>query len=331
MADALFSHELNTVPILHSENLRLSLPSSLSAFKAPNAQAWAAVPHHDRYSQSTASLWNTEHIPTASDELGIFGILSFLWTRVTAMRSVPVLDSRQRSLNESIATSLLDFYSSNFGQLMSTNQNCLVSFNSVCMDLGTDKYMLHRAAGRYHSELDESVLFELIAWSSTPAARQSCLHAAQNYLILSRSKVSDGIMFHSETALLTSALVLGLYLIARGATSETLSDSNSPTKPNFELLQDVDWTEIGLPGLFDSMVSFESESLSPPTAFIKYGGGISFSGEILEPGYVSARRIFMDFAALIETVGKWNFRANCQILHELSDVNFVLPTICPAD
>ena len=186
------------------------------------------------------------------------------------------------------------------------------------MVLGANMRYFELAAGRSGPEPAVNALEDISAWSQTPSARRSVLHAAHIYRLLFDRKVSDIVNPHSVVALFHAALVLGLYIF-------TLPPS--PTCPIndscIELLDLVDWISIGQLGFIDTPSSPTSLPYPTPTAdvvkFIRHSGGFSITGIALEGGYLAARRTLLHCADLMEGMGRWKSRTFSQILHIMSD------------
>lgn len=90
---------------------------------------------------------------------------------------------------------------------------------------------------------------------------------------MSGRKISEGMMFQSETALFESALVLGLYLYLGPERPERPvavlwpMDGGRYAKEEYELLDSVDWTEIGVLGLAPALSESEDH---PWTTVLSY-------------------------------------------------------------
>jgi len=123
------------------------------------------------------------------------------------------------------------------------------------------------------------------------------------------------------TALFSSALVLGLYLFTL---PQTPSTGPAPGEYRYELMDDVDWTLVGDCGLIDNapnpVMMFETPQNSPTTDFINFGGPVSMGGSAPTGGYVSARRVLLDYAHLMDEMGAWKPKTFSRILHIMSDV-----------
>lgn len=176
------------------------------------------------------------------------------------------------------------------------------------------------AAGRNGADGAHAALANIAAWSQTWHARRACLHAAGIYSAMSRRRINDGTMFHSETSLFNAALVLGLYVFMMQPSEKEEQVLNTDLEP-YELLSDVDWANLKEPDAlsFSPTEALQDGQISAAQTFVKEGGVISFSGTICEGGYNAAKMILFEFASLLEEVGKWNSKGLCHILRIMSD------------
>jgi hypothetical protein len=102
----------------------------------------------------------------------------------------------------------------------------------------------------------------------------------------------------------------------------------------FDLIDDVDWTVVGGEGLgapspdstnpsMNSNMNINTINATDDAAvnFIRNGGGICFDGVIHRPGYEAARRILLDYARLLEDIGRWRVRISqySKVLRIMSD------------
>jgi hypothetical protein len=222
-------------------------------------------------------------------------------------------DSRSREL----IPLLVNFSSSSIDALRTADLNSAVLWHSTCMMLGANIRYFELAAGRAGSGPAVAALEDISTWSQTPSARRSVLHAAHIFKLLFDRKVSDIVNPHSVVALFQAALVLGLYIFTLPPTTTCGINDNC-----IELLDIVDWTQIGQVGLIDSPHS-PGTSLGFGDAsavnFIRNGGPFSITGIALEGGYLAARRTLLHCADLMDGVGRWKSRTFSQILHIMSD------------
>jgi hypothetical protein len=213
-----------------------------------------------------------------------------------------------------LAPVLTDIMQSPHGhRLQSAHPQCLILWHHLCISLLGDPALFELGAGRDGAQPAKTALESLGLWAAGPAARRACVHAAQVFWICSNCRISDAMMLHSESALFTSALVLGLYVLV-------MTDGTGQSTTNgFELLADLDWQTVGNAGLGDNH-HCARESANDAVNFIVNAGNLTFSGESITGGYPSARRILVRFAGLLEDAGRWRFAEIRDILHILSDV-----------
>jgi len=131
---------------------------------------------------------------------------------------------------------------------------------------------------------------------------------------MSNRRASDGDPFHASAGLFISALILGLYVFMIPPKAESTAIS-----PGFDLIDDVDWGLVGSEGLTDENANVPADNAA--VNFIRNGGGICFDGVIHQPGYEAARRILLDYARLLEDIGRWRVRINqfSRVLRIMSD------------
>ncbi|KAK5276422.1 hypothetical protein LTR40_011642 [Exophiala xenobiotica] len=188
----------------------------------------------------------------------------------------------------------------------------------------SDFRMFELAAGRHGAAPATGALESIGQWSQTAAARRACVHAAQNFKLMSERRVSDNVTIHSVTALFASALVLGLYLFMVQPGS-----SRQGTAPVELMESEPDWTELHDLGFKDESLDLqaernlttnrEDEHFSLIYQFIKQGGTVSLNGVAHQGGYESARRVLLDFANLMDGISGRRLRTFTQVLHIMSD------------
>lgn len=93
---------------------------------------------------------------------------------------------------------------------------------------------------------------------------------------------------------------------------------------SIELLDDIDWQQVGAEGFTSFMEPHGSPSLrtidDQAINFIRHGGTIYVRGVPHQGGYQSARRILLDYGGLLKDSGKWSVRKFSYVLHIMSDV-----------
>lgn len=335
MADSWSAYMFHTNPIIHTDRFQILLPCGDALFRATSAKQWAQIAHDGSLvlMPSLALDPSSARLPkfhTPLDDFGMYGLLSMLWLyileadyrllsisnsglqgKLRVPSVVYAQDPKVRYVG-SLLFNVVDSYGDRFERM---NPNCMVLWHSMCIMLTTDLRTIELGAGCAGAERARQALDDVAAWSQTAAARRACVHAGQTFMIMSKRKVSDGTMFHSETTLFTSALVLGLYFLTVSDTQEADGDG---TLESLELLDDVDWRSVDHEGLTPNEPPYSgAESLAK--RFIRDGGSIKFSGLVHRGGYQSARRILLDYAGLLEDVGKWKVHDYSRVLRILSD------------
>jgi hypothetical protein len=134
-------------------------------------------------------------------------------------------------------------------------------------------------------------------------------------------------MLHSEMALFTAALVMGFYaLVAPNATAASYANGTSSSSQVVDLLEEMDWTQIGSEGLgLKAGPTPLPAPSNPAVQFIRNGGPISFSGVQYNDSYGMARRIFMYYGAQLSDVGRWNIEEYCHVLKIIGDTTIPAP------
>lgn len=184
--------------------------------------------------------------------------------------------------------------------------------------LTSDIRLFEMGAGCAGAEAARQALDDIARWTQTSSARRACLHAAQTFKLMSNRRASDGDPFHASSGLFNSALILGLYVFMVPPESSSINQEN----PGFDLIDDVDWTAVGDEGLTTTPRSSNAGvHLDPATNFIRNGGAICFDGVMHSPGYEAARRILLDYARLLEDIGRWRVRISqfSRVLRIMSD------------
>ncbi|KAK5400829.1 hypothetical protein LTR06_011213 [Exophiala xenobiotica] len=320
MADSWSAYMFHTNPIIHTDRLQILLSCEDALFRAGSAKEWAQILNSGSFvlMPSLALDPSSAHLPKFDTLLDGFGILppasrntNGLKGKLRVPSEVYALDRRVRFV-WSLLFNVVDSYGNRFERM---NPNCMVLWHSMCMMLTTDLHIIELGAGCAGAGRARQAFDDIAAWSQTAAARRAGVHAGQTFMIMSKRKVSDGTMFHSESAPFTSALVLGLYLLTVSNTSEA---DGEETLESLELLDDVDWRSVVHEGFTPNRPPHNgAESLAK--RFIRDGGSIQFSSMIHHGGYQSARRILLDCAGLLGDVGKWKARDYSRVLRILSD------------
>ncbi|KAJ5231718.1 uncharacterized protein N7469_006306 [Penicillium citrinum] len=335
LLDSWYSSLLSTSPIIIPDSIQLIMPCNEALFRAHSSMRWTQLIRSGKRILMPTVLAPSENInipaiegPT--DELSIQAVLAMVQLRqseayhrlLSNRASYPfapchtyAMDGRARclpSLQFQIITNYREY-------MEKMNPNALVMWHHMCMMLTADIQIFDFAAGRAGPAPAKKALDDIAEWSQTPAARRSCLHAAHIHKSMTNRKASDNPTFHSILSVFSAALVLGLYTFMVPNSTSTPS-----TMGSIELMDDVDWQQVGTDGFTSFMEPRGSQSFSPTddpaVNFIRNGATIYLRGVPLQGGYQSARRILLDYAGLLKDSGKWSVKKFSYVLHIMSDV-----------
>lgn len=335
MIDAFYAHSLEVKPVIRSDTRHFSLPCRIELFNACDAVVWRSLSGNQALPRGNSILiyQDAAILPPLQDHLGMFGLLSTLWARLSQANIDHHLrecdpqgrnpEGQTRTLlgqnpqAQRVSSLLVEVYRVYAEFFEETNLNCLVSWNITCLYICSDHSLFENAAGRRGPGKAREAIDKIKLWALTPPARRACLHAAQTYFVMRHRRTVDMTFFHTETALFSAALVLGLYLFALGDNQD-----EGDIGKIFEIVGPIDWTKVGLAGLVDNDTNFSGDGEDSCAArdFIVNGGFIAFSGILHRGGFQSARLIFLDYLALLQEVGRWKAREFCHILRVMSDM-----------
>lgn len=335
LLDSWYSSFLNTSPIIVPDSIQFILPCNEILFQANCSTRWLQLVHSGNQILTPTVMSPSENIdiPTLDDPIGDFSMhgmlamvqlrLSEAYHRLLSNRaSYPfapchtyAMDGRARCL-PSLQLQIVSKYGEALERL---NPNAATMWHSMCMMLTADIQIFDLAAGRAGPIPARQALDDIAVWSQTPAARRACLHAAHIYKSMTNRKASDHTTFHSVFSLFSAALVLGLYTFMVPSPCES-QIGGTP----IELLDDIDWQQVGAEGFTSYLEPRGSQSLTttddPTVNFIRNGGTVYLRGIPFQGGYQSARRILLDYAGLLKDTGKWSVRKFSYVLHIMSDV-----------
>lgn len=344
LADSWYSNLLSKAPIIRSESVCVVAPCDEALFQAKSATQWQSLLRSGK-SQSAPTFRIEDLHQHDMEPIGRLGYLGR--SSLLALLQIQTLEAYQRLMPSDPLTvgSFIPWhvYSGDaraktvISAVLAANHtagplskvddtNCVVLWHSLCIMLLADFRMFELAAGRHGAAPATSALENIGQWSQTQAARRACVHAAQNFRLMSERRVSDNVTIHSVTSLFSSALVLGLYLFMVNPGSV----SRQGTAP-VELAEcEPDWTELHDLGFRDESLEQQAErslttnredeqSFSPVYQFVKHGGTISLHGVVQQGGYESARRVLLDFANLMDGISGRRLRTFTQVLHIMSD------------
>lgn len=308
------------------------LPCSSALFEAKSAERWLELQRQGHLLFMPTMNLSSQHaqLPRTArpiDMLGMHGILCTIRLRISddchrlLSHNRPNIPQRsfvpwetfatdpQANITRSLVVEVLESYGDMLGL---DNPNCMALWHSTCIMLTADTRLFELGAGSAGALLAREASSSIQNWTRTTGARRAILHAAQMYKILSDRRVSDGDPFHASNGLFVSALVLSLYIL--NVSPATVDPGCAP----FDLLGRVNWKVIGRRGLSHGIERYEH---GPDSAveFIKNGGPISLSGALLPAGYQSAQRILLQFAHLLDDIGKFRVDRYTRILRILSN------------
>lgn len=305
------------------------MPCDSSLFQAKSASQWIDLLDQGHQICMPTMRLSSRHatfpvISKSIDVISLYGVLFTIRLRISENCSRLLSGSKSRTADQSfvpwrtfednseakLTSSLLVSVVKSYGDMLGLmNPNCMVLWHNMCIMLTADLRMFEIGAGCAGAIAGRKALENIATWTQTTAARRAILHAAQTFKLMSNRRASDGDPFHSSHSLFLSALVLSLYVfMVPGQESDRATSS-------FELLDDVNWIRVGSEGLSQNS-SFADD---PVTEFIRNGGSISLAGVVHHGGYQSARRILLDFAQLLEDVGRWRVGRYTRVLRIMSD------------
>lgn len=353
-SDWWFSSYSSTSPLIRPESISICIPAHNDLFKADSCENWQRLGHSNRYRLAFPLLRpRTFHLQGSLDalvrmepplhEFGQYTLMSVIklcqcdaqhrhflitddWDRHDHLLPWRTFqnDTYGRSL-VCLSVGLSSMITANAG---ANDLNASILWHNICMTLTANTPIFELAAGRSGAGPASKALADIKEWTQTPSARRACLHAAHVFKLLHHRKVSDPISINALTALFYAGLVLGLYLfVVPGTPTET-----GRSAVVYDVLDDVDWTIVGDAGMAESSSSTQYDANGTPlngtgararvpaVAFIEHGGTISFGANVAVGGYMSARRMLLDFAHLMDEMGVWKPKVLSKILHIMSDV-----------
>ncbi|KAI2479125.1 C2H2 type zinc finger domain containing protein [Pyrenophora tritici-repentis] len=311
-ADCWWASYLSACPMIRPETVQMLPPSDYALYHVNSAAKWFRLVQRGARIQANRITPSFHPTPGLKLDASSFrSLLTLLLLRIYESndRLAPAT-SNQKQLepwriymedprSRDILPLLVNLSSSSVDALRTADLNSAVLWHASCMVLGANIRYFELAAGRSGPEPAVNALEDISAWSQTPSARRSVLHAAHIYKLLFDRKVSDIVNPHSVVSLFRAALVLGLYIFTVPPIQNGSMNDNC-----LELLDLVDWMSIGRLGFIDtpqSPVPFGDASLV--VKFIRHGGPFSITGVTLDGGYLAARRTLLHCADLME--GLW--------------------------
>ena len=338
--DSAFTRLIGTMGVIDIDKIEIMLPCEPVLFEARTAAAFLLAT--DGGTPMAMPRMHMQHAlgppPAALNDLSMRTLLSALHLQISNARhrllvgDHAVFEAHCFVPAQAFATDVSAKYIGRVLVSLSGDHNHLfqhnfvattLMWNNLCMMLTADIDRLELASGRGDGENTRSALVDVATWSRSVGARRAVLHAAQIYKILTGSRISEKNFLMPELLLFSSALVLGFYLYSAPCAEE------NPDSLAFEVIREVDWSAVGSVGLSDTVGApgdFQCAQSSPQHSsccatrdFIHQGGLISFDGEVQFGGEVSAQKILLAYAHLIDEVSYWQGSEYSQLLKALGD------------
>ncbi|KAF2157790.1 hypothetical protein K461DRAFT_24387 [Myriangium duriaei CBS 260.36] len=332
-------------PLIHPEDVQVSLPSDDDLFNARTAEDWMHLIHAGRNFEMPSVRPRGLYLKGSLDALlmqphpiqpftmhSLLTVIKHLLCDIQHRYFAQVEDWRGSDRLVPWKTYRLDFRGCAFvptvvqlARAAITSQryselNVVVLWHNLNINLTANVGIFEMAAGKKGADKGLRALADIAEWSKTPAARRAAIHAAQTYRHLSNRKVSDTLMLNCFSSLFVAALVLGLFVFQ---VQQDQSSGNGPGLVPFDLMGDIDWTLVGDCGLTDPVTKpvsmYDAHQRTAVTDYINFGGPVLLNG-IPTTGYMSARRVLHDFAHLMDEMGPWKPKTFSRILHIMSDV-----------
>ena len=325
------------------------MPCSTELFRSSSARSWERLisAGADIDNQTLVLEWHSPRTALASarhaSPIGMMGLLSIFWIRTTETRRrlvpqgpveiehgkrliVPGAIYAKDESSKMLGHDLQDVYATYSQFLESENPDCVTLWHFLNLQLLVNAETFGIATGRYGVERAHSALHIIASWSKTHYARRACLHAAGIYKAMTRRRVTDGAMFHTEVSVFLAALVLGLYVFMVHSNDEDnyeaeRSMSREDDVEPCEMLDDIEWPLLGLTGLvpLSETAAGDQRLDSSACRFIENESPLSFMGNVFDGGYDGARLIFIEYANLLGDLNKGTTEGLGQVLRIMSN------------
>ncbi|OAL30876.1 hypothetical protein AYO20_08569 [Fonsecaea nubica] len=328
--DATYATLWGTAGVLELDRLEIISPCKSSLFEAGDAATFAReVETNAQIIMPRMTLQRMSKLSSAM--LGSIGLQALL-AAISIQHSVARhrLFPGQLGSDETMAVTpveryALDDHAKTIAPLLATipsshrvnfdqdHRHALLHWNSLCMSTVVDMDQFELALGHKDAESAHTALENIAIWAKSAEARRAALHAAQIFWILSQTRVSEPALLLHEHMIFTAALVLAFYVFKANPPSEqpvstlSFSGGGGADTMTFELLQEIDWAEIGMQGLgrvFSSSSQLVNGQSSTAKQFIRHGGPASF-GRVAADGEAAARKVILKYAHLLDEVVKW--------------------------
>ncbi|KAG8623122.1 hypothetical protein KVT40_008098 [Elsinoe batatas] len=331
-------------PLVHPEAVQMSLPADDDLFSARSAEEWWQLIQQGRNFEMPTIKPRGFHLKGSLDSVliqphpiqpfSMFSLLNVIKHMVSDTqhryfaqiddwngldRIVPWKTYRHDFRGCSFVPTIVQLAQASIMSRRHSDLNVAILWHNLNINLTANIQMFELAAGRSGASRGATALSDIATWSKTPAARRAAIHSAHTYRYLSNRKVSDTMMLNCLSALFSAALILGLFVFQIPQDEPV---GNGPQQQPFDLMADVDWTLVGDCGLTDPVTNpamYDAHQRTAASDFINFGGPILLNG-IPAAGYVSARRVLLDFAHLMDEMGAWKPKTFSRILHIMSDV-----------
>lgn len=339
--DMAYTRLMGTAGVVEMDKVELHLPCDDTLFEASNSALFLqATGRGERLIMPRMHIRNFHAAaPPVLNRLSVQTLLRALYLQVAAARTrlsaersklfedSPLSPAKALAMDneaKDILTSIVMLPTMYASALRSRNVMTSMAWNDLCIAVTADLDLLEVASGRDGLERASTALIDVARWSRSAGARRALLHAAQIFDILDSSRIRESNISRPDLLLFVSALVVSMYLFVADYEESNLD------MPAFELLQDVDWAVVGGEGLVESLENGQSEpapdgqrqldSSNSARDFVRYGGrSVSFSGEPQQGGGVSARKVLLRYAHLLDDFGKWDGSKYSQLLRTMSD------------
>ena len=326
--------------VLDIEKVELHLPCDVALFEAATSNRFLQIARDKaRMTMPPISVQNfhTDLSPTLN-HMAMETLLVALYLRIAAIRRRTSTGYQQPYLawssisdeeftadhkTDGVIASLLSLPPRSADLFQQRHRVTAFAWNNVCIAVTADLNLLEIASGRDGIDAARTAMTAVCNWSRTARARRATLHATQIFDILSSSRLSEWNIARPDLLLYQSGLVLSMYLFVCDYQDV---DQDGPA---FELLQSIDWVAMGPEGLPNSTqplspspsLSGQSSSDAAESArnFIRHGGPVSFSGDVLGGGSMTARKVLLNYVHLLDEIGKYRGSSYSQILKTMSD------------
>ncbi|KIW46274.1 uncharacterized protein PV06_01955 [Exophiala oligosperma] len=334
--DSAYTRMLDLAANIGIDRIEVVLPCDSALFDAPSASVFfqrvaaGASMLGEQADLGVATKRAKKPLSIQLDSLGLRTLLDVLVLREAAYRHrllsktpsalkntsfVPAVTYAQNEQAASIARDLVSAAQIN-GALLYQDASTAILWNHLCMLLCADIDRVQTACGRMGLEAALKAQNDLASWSQTASARRAIIHSAQIFNVLSQHRVSDVKTLLPELILSNAALVMAMYVCAN---QMTLTASNEP----LELLLRPDWPSVGAEGLSTPLHGTAAASSSSNTIltkrFIAEGGPFTFGGEDYIPGPMSARRVVLTYAQLVDEISQRGESEHSRLLRTISD------------